>query len=171
MLDERDTASLSQFLLGDEEATAFVVSLFTVLHCWDGLVDKDRPVADAEIDAAFTAALVDLPTNPFYQRHFGQLQPLMSVALANWKAANRLEESGDNAVLQIAFVIRSDYCSLVLKAMELVGGRDHMLTHSALVRQWFHSEGFEAYRAALLRERAQRSKVNHALARAFEGDA
>jgi hypothetical protein len=171
MVNERDTESLSEFLLGDEEATAFVVSLFAVLHCWDGLVDKDREVGDEEIDAAFTAALIDLPTNPFYQKHFAHLQPLMSVALANWKAANRMEESSDEEVLRIAFVIRSDYCSLVLKAMELIGGREYAQSHAVLVRRWFHSEGFENYRVSLLHERATRSKVNHAMQRALSGEA
>jgi hypothetical protein len=171
MLNRGDANAIGEFLRGDAQATAFVVALFETLHAWDGLIDKDRRVTDAEIHLAFRRALIDIPGSAFYQQHFGQLHPLLSVALMNWLGANTLESSGDEATLRIAFIVRSDYCSILLKCMELLHGFEYAAARAHEVRLFFHAEGFDAYRQSLLAERARRNLVLHGMKRAFEGEA
>ena len=40
--------------------------LFRAMHTWDDLVDKDKPVSEADINGAFVALMVHVPANPFY---------------------------------------------------------------------------------------------------------
>jgi hypothetical protein len=146
-------------LLGDDDATKFFLDFFEVAHTLDDLVDRDTDVGDAEIVGAFRRALLDIPQNMFYRQYFRDLQPLFSVALLNWLAATKMERAGTES--PVAFAIRSDYCNVLLKCMEIVGGFDHANKHWHEVRTWWHQEGLNGYGHALEKEAADRRAKGH----------
>lgn len=135
------------------DAVRFLHELFHMMHVWDDLIDKDKPVDDATINSAFTSLLVHVPANPFYQRFFAQLHPLISVATLDWLAANELERTGNKLDEEIAFITRSSYAALILKTLELCRGYAFAQRVAADVRRTIHQEGFDAYRVALANQK------------------
>ena len=147
---------VAHVLRGDADAIAFFMGILSVCHFWDDLIDKDVAVSDEVVNSVMWIALIDIPNNPFYQRHRVELSAVMVNAIANWQAANRFERDGDLRQLQIAFIARSDYANVLLQCAYLVGGRDWMLEVTPVVRDQWTPEDFEAYRDNLSRERSAR---------------
>lgn len=141
------------FLLGDKAAVAFNLLFVEILHAWDDLIDRDKPVSDEDIHEAFQRALVLLPANPFYRKHFEHLHPLIDVAILNWHAANALEATESHADKEIAFITRSDYLNVFVKSLLLVGGFNYARKVLPDVRRFWHGEGFTKYLLNLAAEK------------------
>ena len=77
---------VAELLPDHPDAIRFLHELFHMMHVWDDLIDKDKPIDDAAVNSAFTSLLVHIPANPFYQRFFSHLHPLISVATLDWLA-------------------------------------------------------------------------------------
>lgn len=141
-----------EWLKGDKGAFDFITVLFGVLHLWDDLIDReDDPTPDA-INAAMWHALVTLPENAFYQRHFYALMPVLKVAIANWHAANQMEREDDENGKRIAFILRSTYVDLVTSCAYIVGGRDWATQVAYECRKETSAEGWDHYLTALTHE-------------------
>lgn len=157
MLKSEVISALAKALLGNEDAVRLNAALIEVLHLWDDLIDKDKVIADEDINRGFRAALVEIPGNPFYQAHFAQLHPLLDNLILNWMTATEMErapQSGHD--LTVAFIIRSDYCNFLLKCMQIVGGFEYARSAWPTVRRNWHNEGYEGYLRNLAEERAAR---------------
>ncbi len=138
---------------GNQDAVRFLEDITEILHLWDDLVDRDKPLQDAQINQTMWKALITLPRNPFYASYFQQLNTLLMAAIVNWEVATHMEREphGEND-LAIAFILRSAYIDLVLGVALIVGGRDHALEMMLPARRLWHNEGFLKYRAALTDE-------------------
>lgn len=151
----RNTISslVSDLLPEHPDAVWYLESIFSIMHTWDDLIDKDHPICDDNVNTAFTLALVGIASNPFYTRFAAELQPLLSVVILDWLAANEMEQDGAQLDLEIAFVTRSNYALLVLKVLQLCRGYAFAKSVAAVVRRTIHQEGFEAYCAALAKQK------------------
>lgn len=147
---------LSYVLRGCEPAVNLFLAWRSVLHLWDDLVDRDRRPSDEEIHSAMFAALVEIPLNPFFQKHQDSLMPVLVNAVSNWKAANEFERTDDKRLLSIAYVIRSDYANLLSLMAYLVGGPEWAAKSATLLRAAWTEEDFDAYLNNLAAERAAR---------------
>lgn len=141
------------FVAGDPGAALFIRQVFLVAHAWDDLIDRDRVLADAEIMRCFWTALIDLPVNEFYRRHFAVLHPILLNAIVNWVAATTLERQGNVKDKSIAFILRASYIDLLTMAAILAGGRDWGLEVAPEIRRWAHAENFGEYLDNLKKER------------------
>lgn len=148
--------TLQNFLRNDAGAIAFVSQIFSVLHIWDDLVDRDREVPDGEIIGAFWIALIELPRNPFYRAHFDTLNPILQNAIINWIAANKLEREGDEKDQSVAFILRGAYVDLLSMSALLVGGLPWSIEITPAIRRWSHGETFAEYLANLKIEKDAR---------------
>ena len=144
---------------GNQEAANFLTVMVSVLHVWDDLIDKDKPVAPQTITNTFIAALVALPRNPFYGRHFDVLNPVLMSAINNWLVANELEFGDDEDDKRIAFISRSSYVDLITTVAFIVGGLDWVKEIGPSIRRFAHSEGWEGYLVNLQAERDARARV------------
>lgn len=154
---------LSFVLKRDEQAVAFMLLVCTVLHFWDDLEDRDKPIARSDVDAAMFAALIVLPRNPFYQRHFTELSATLELAILNWHAANELEQRDGIDDKRIAFVVRSHYCNLAIQCARLVGGYAWAREVSVPIRRYWHKEGMDGYLLNLEQQRRQAKELNRVL--------
>ncbi len=154
MIDEQLRQRLTDLLMGNESALAFNAALIETLHVWDDLIDLDKPVAPEAIHRAFRNALVVIPSNDFYRQNFSQLFPLLDNLILNWLAANEMESAREQ--LDIAWVIRSDYCNVLLKCLQIVGGFTYARTVWPEVRAFWHGEGYDKYLANLAAEQANK---------------
>lgn len=145
-------------LKGNEDAVSCFMLLRDVLHFWDDLIDKDREITDEQINRSMFKAIVSLPSNPFFRQYQDYLLPTLVNAIGNWHAANKFEKTDDGKLLEVAFVIRSDYANLLIQSAYIVGGHDWMVYVTPLIRSMWTSENFSAYMANLQEERAARGK-------------
>ena len=136
---------LREVLLGREDAVIVCRLIGQISQTWDDLIDKDRTVSDSEVNAAFTAALIRLPAQPFYREHFLELQPVMRQAVIDWQTANAMEDGGDGHDLSLAFVLRNTLVSFTVHCAFLVGGHEHAVKAAPQIRRYFHDETLEQY--------------------------
>lgn len=148
---------------GNTDAAQFLLDMVSVLHFWDDLVDRDKPVDDATIDDRFFTMLVALPRNPFYQAHFAALNTTLTTAIANWHAATRMERGTDDYAKSIAFILRSSYVDLVTQVAFITGGPDWAAQISHRVHWFAHQETYEGYLKNLDAERQAREGGPHVL--------
>lgn len=142
---------------GDKSAADFLSCVADIAHVWDDLIDQDHEVDPESIHWAFTTALITLPRNAFYQRHFEWLNPLLLSSINNWRVANSLESGDDEADKRIAFISRSSYVDLITQVAFIIGGSDWVRQVGATIRRFVHSEGWEGYLANLETEKAARA--------------
>ncbi len=146
--------ALAGFLKNDPEAVAFVAQCCAVAHIWDDLIDRDQPVSDQDINGAFWIALIELPRNGFYRRHFAELQPVMRLVATNWLAATRMERDGTHR--EITYVLRSAYIDILTTAASLVGGQQWANQITPDIRRWAHAESYPEYVANIQLEQETR---------------
>jgi len=149
--------NIAEVLQGNAAAIECFMLIRDVLHFWDDLIDKDHTVSDAYIHGSMFKALVALPTNDFYRRFQDMLQPVLVNAIANWHAANAFEAGEDERLLQIAFVVRSDYANILIQMAYIIGGYDWVTAVTPVIRRMWTTEDFTAYKANLEREKAART--------------
>jgi hypothetical protein len=149
---------VAECVMDDPDALAFLRDIAAVLHTWDDLSDRDKPVSEDDVFAAFVRALITIPTNSFYAEHQGTLLPVLLNAIVNWRAANTLERGGAQSSddLMIAFVIRSAYVDLLTTSAVIVGGVEWAAAKAVEIRRWAHGEGYDGYLKNLKIEREAR---------------
>ena len=111
---------MAEFVKGDPDALAFLLDVHTIVELWDDLIDRDKALAPADINAAFYAAMITLPRNAFYQRNFTLLSPVLEAAIMDWHTANSLEAQGVN--LQMSYALRCGVQMLTVMAARITGG-------------------------------------------------
>lgn len=154
------TEDIAYVLRDNFHAIRFFEHVRLALHFWDDLHDADKPITKAQIHDAMWSCLVELPSNPFYQKHFQSLQATLHNAIANWIAANIFEQTDDEKKLSTAYIIRSDYANLLIQCAYLTGGRDWMWKVTPLIRHAWTSEDFVTYKRNLGIERARNDKTS-----------
>ncbi|GJH00209.1 hypothetical protein [Paraburkholderia terrae] len=140
--NEGDTLALMK---GNRAAADFVELIVRVLHFWDDLIDRDKPLDDAAINSAMLEALVTLPRNAFYRAHFDTLNTVLMNSITNWHVATKLERSGDEYRERIAYILRSSYVDLITTAAQIVGGPTYAIEVGEGVRLYAHKETWGGY--------------------------
>ena len=141
----------------DRDAANFLCAIVDVLHVWDDLIDQDSNLTLNAINGAFTAALIGLPNNPFYAKHFQVLNPILLSAINNWHVANVLENGSSEADKRIAFISRSSYIDLITQVAYIVGGHEWVMHVGPDIRRFAHGEGWEGYLQNLKQEQDERA--------------
>jgi hypothetical protein len=91
---------------GNTDALNLLHSLVDLVHIWDDLIDKDKPVTDSDINKAFLTALVYIPANPFYKTIEAQVLPMWVTAASAFEVANKFEKDKDEHGIEIAHNLR-----------------------------------------------------------------
>ena len=110
----------SHIYKGDEYAVSFSIKLLELIHLWDDLVDKDKAIADADINAAFVFSLTELGSCPLWDI---QMAGHMRNVYVRWQVANRIEAtSQDENEVSKAWMLRAGcYDLFVMLAAKLHG--------------------------------------------------
>lgn len=113
---------LFSFIYKDnKEAKKVSHALLQCLHVWDDLIDKDHPVSDNDIHAAFINALITIGGSPLWTPDMGA--HMLNVYL-KWQDANYIEHNckQDSNELAKAWMLRAScYDLFVLLAVKLYG--------------------------------------------------
>lgn len=97
---------MTDWFNGNADAKRLYEEMCLVAHVWDDVVDKDKDVPEWRANAAFEAALISIPCNPFYRQHEALLRPMMVAGCWGYRTANRMERSGDAHQIEIAHGLR-----------------------------------------------------------------
>ncbi|MTJ81732.1 MAG: hypothetical protein F8N37_12040 [Telmatospirillum sp.] len=144
-------------LKGRRDAVVFIKMMCDILHTWDDLIDRDKPVDPEAINRAFFTALVTLPRDPFYAANFALLNPIVETAIYNWWTANLYEASSDEDRLRAAFILRSSYSDIATMCARIVGGPDWARTVGPEIHDHWHGEGWAKYLLNLEHEKECRA--------------
>ena len=143
---EFQSERLQFYLKGDVAAIEFCAMFFRITQIWDDLHDGDARVEPGTVNAAFEAALIHIPENPFFMQHFNVLQPLIRVGINAWLDSNELLDMGGTNNLARAYMLRDGVGEVLIACMRIVGGYPWMRTHSARARvELINDESFETY--------------------------
>ena len=130
--------ALGHALKGDRGAIALVRNIALTLDSRWRLDDRQA------LHAAAWAALVEIPSNPFYRRHEATLRPLMRQALLDSQAA-QVMAGGDGHEQTLAFVLRDGLIGLICHCAYLVGGYAWAVEAGPKIRARFHQETLEDF--------------------------
>jgi len=145
-----------ELMRGNRAAADFIETAVKVLHFWDDLIDRDKPLDDAAINRAMLDALVVLPRNPFYRANFETLSSVLMNSITNWHVATKFERTGDEYRRHIAYILRSSYVDLITTSALLVGGPDYAVQVGEQIRLYAHQETWTGYLANLATETTAR---------------
>lgn len=142
---------LMRVLKGETASVVFCELLFGVSQIWDDLIDRDRPVAPAEIHRAFWNCLVDIPYNRFYREYQNYLQPLLVEYATAYMDSVALERGSDHE-RNMAWGLRDAVGAIVNHCAYLVGGHEWLREVSVEIRRHIYEETLEDYRKGLEKE-------------------
>ena len=140
-------ARLRELFLGRDDAVDFIRNLVFVAHIWDDLVDRDVSVAPADVNRAFTLAIVGFNTNSFFRQNVDTLLPVLMTGILNWHGANELEAHGTPHALQVAHVTRCSAGDVAVLTAGLIGGMEHGARCAAEIRMRMQQDSLEDYLA------------------------
>ncbi len=150
---------MMRWMKGDSSAVECIELICNIAHIWDDLIDKDKELSGDTINRVFFEALITLPRNPFYRKHFDHLNSVLLNAISNWQIANRLEREGGSYETSIAFILRSSYVDMVTQAALLQGGQKWGWKVGEEVRRLAHGETYDGYLKNLDKEKTARQAV------------
>lgn len=138
--------------VGNPAAVKFIQDVGVIAETWDDLIDGDKPVGPDDINRAFLLALVELPSNPFYDAHRHSLLPMLLAGANAWVDSTTYERSTDLSQKAYAYVLRDWYVEIVLLVIALTKGVPAMRAVSMDVRAFFthDAESFQDYARGLL---------------------
>jgi hypothetical protein len=111
-------------LKGDYEAIEYCNMYFRVCQTWDDLIDKDVPITETQIHHAFITAMIELPSNKFFQRHCASLVPIMYNGIMDWQASVAMERTNDVRQKLVAYTLRDTFNNLILHCAYILGGKE-----------------------------------------------
>lgn len=121
-------------------AVDWLLDLWQVIQVFDDAHDGD-PIGN--VMPALWAALVSMPSNPFYVANAAALQSSVATAILKWHAANEAEDGG--VADERSFVWRAAYYDVVLLVVLLCHGQAEALRLAPAV-MLMYGEPFAAYR-------------------------
>lgn len=115
---------LPQWLTGElaehPAALRFLDIVYRAIEVWDDFIDRDNGVTDEDVHAAFTALLLELPSNPFFETHKPALVPMISIVITSWHASNSMPRGGAEGAH--AYTLRKEFINLCLMVVTLTRG-------------------------------------------------
>jgi len=131
---------------GNHHALNMFHALVDLLHVWDDLIDKDKPVSDIEINRAFLTALVYLPANPFYRSIQDAILPMWLVVVSSYETANKFEKDKDPHGIEISHGLRFAAGNIVAYAVHVCVGGEKAREVLPEVWKTIFNERFDEYR-------------------------
>jgi hypothetical protein len=127
---------------GDAEAIRISRALLQLVHVWDDLIDKDKPVSDAAINAAFFAALCEIGGSWLWDQ---EAAALMRVCYFKWRASTQIEshEAAPNN-RAMAYAARAGVFDLFVHFVYKLHGPIWAESVSETILRW-HGDDFDEY--------------------------
>jgi hypothetical protein len=136
---------------GNQDALNMYHMFVDLAHVWDDLVDKDKGVAEKEINNAFLICLVYLPANPFYQKIQAAILPMWLAVVSAYQTANQFERDKDEHGVEIAHTLRYAAGNIIAYAVHVCVGAEEATKHMPEVWKTIVAERYDEYKAEVLK--------------------
>lgn len=141
---ETEVERVSAWMLGNREATQFILTLFAASHWADDIVDGDSKDPCADMAKVWCAFFGRLMPNHFFLLHVERFAGAIVPGVLDWRLATAWEGDPDEVKRVFALVLRTTLEHAVLAAAEIVGGPDHAFRVAEELREIYHvTEGRE----------------------------
>jgi len=127
---------------GDAHAISFLATIMDAVEIWDDLIDKDKPVADANIHRVFINLMFWMPQNQFFNTHKNYLLPIIMTCINAWMDSDALKSLAGVRDRQAAWWLKQMGVELYGSVAFLMGGFDHMREISLQARHVLAHEDF-----------------------------
>ena len=107
----------------DAEAVNWLENYMSALEFYDDLIDKDKKIHEARVISNIYNALLYMPSNPFWLKHYHILGPQILLGMRSCSLANKLEKRKEGDDLIWSYVLRQ-VVDITLTVVELTRGRD-----------------------------------------------
>jgi len=129
--------------LTNASAKELIAVLYDIFEVWDDLIDKDKHVADEDINRAFFNAFAVIPINGFYIQHFNRLYPHVVATMTAWETANVLHKLKSEESLAQAYTLRKIMINLVVECVRICNGDE--AARKAAIAGWISSSRNDPY--------------------------
>ena len=105
MLETAQTPAVDRlaWFAGNQDALDLYERLVYVIHAWDDLIDKDKPV---NVNTMVANLFLYIPTNACFKQFEHELRALFLTGMVGYMAANVMEQSKDVHKLELAHYLR-----------------------------------------------------------------
>ena len=93
MTPEKERQLISYWLKDHQDAIDLVNAYSSISQVWDDLHDGDKPVTKSQVNSMMMLALIEIPTNPFFQQYYLELMPVIKHCLMTWLLVTGLSPS------------------------------------------------------------------------------
>lgn len=131
---------------GNQDALEVYRMLVDLAHVWDDLIDKDKPVTDADINRAFLLCLVYLPANPFYRQIQDAIYPMWITVVSAYETANHYERTKDEHGIEIAHGLRYAAGNIIAYMVVVCVGLEKAKEYMPEVWKQLMPERFDEYK-------------------------
>lgn len=121
------------------DAADLMADIHRLSQAMDDLVDGDKPDAVGSAGTALSAALIDLPCNPFYRHFETELRPCIRMATLMWQASEDLRTV--NPAFGYAW---RESTALVLAMIATLAGNDGRAVLKE-IHEYYHTHGVETF--------------------------
>lgn len=136
------------WMMGNQEAIAFLAALGAYVEMWDDLIDKDKPVSDEMVNDTLGAALLHIACNPFVAANRAYLFPLLVQMISSYEDSEILCRDEDERCRNLAFHLRNYPLELYQACAFLVGGWEHLRRVGPEMRRFFAFESYSEWEFA-----------------------
>lgn len=144
-------ADLLALCEGSREAVALINGFWSFAEVYDDLIDGEKNESDEAIHDSMHWALFDLSENRFYKLH-PELRSAMQVCIAEWKAANELERTGEREKVATAFTLRCSPYSFFVAVVLAAGGPSAAEKAAITFRSMVTSDTLDSYMSEHMKE-------------------
>lgn len=123
------------------DAVQWLLDLWGVIQVFDDVADN-TVVDRKDLDQTIFAALVGMPSNPFFQRYSSHLLPVLANAFLKWKASDDAEREG--TIDARSFMWRASFYDVILTVVMLCHGPS-VATNAARHVMALYGESFDDY--------------------------
>lgn len=141
-------AWVSRELEGHPVALRFLDIVYRAIEVWDDIYDRDGRVSDDDVHRAFTALLLELPTNQFFEQHKAALIPALAVMINSWHVSNALSREGAQGAH--GYTLRKEFINLCLMVVMFIHGIDR--ARVVAIEAWTataEADSFEEYQKGI----------------------
>lgn len=111
---------------GNADAANLCMLVFDWINQYDHIIDRDvqGDAVDEVMHRGMWRAIVEIPANPFYQRHWQALAPSLENMICTWRASVTLQRIGTPKALEMAHVMRWIPAEFFLHCARLAAGKE-----------------------------------------------
>lgn len=131
----------------NKDALDVMRQLCVLADVWDNLIDRDKPVNNAEINNAFLICLFNLPLNPVYRHLETQIAPMWLTVVSAYETATKFESDKDAQGIELAHSLRYASGHIIAYLMIYCLGMEKAREYIPEMWKSYAPERFEKYRA------------------------